>query len=78
MSGRGWEVLTDVWEWSGGPLGCPRVVGRLSHISGRPFRILSTTQCFKQFNRVELHTELMKCSPVILAPGITQQFEQLA
>ena len=22
-----WEVLTDSWEWSGGPLECPKVVG---------------------------------------------------
>ena len=38
--------------------------------------ILLTTWCFKQFNRVELYTELMKSSPRILVPSITQQFEQ--
>ena len=27
MSGSGWEALLDVREWSGGPHGCPRVVG---------------------------------------------------
>ena len=32
---------------------------------------------FKQFNRVELYTELMKCSPMILLPSITRQFKQL-
>ena len=26
--------LLDVWEWSGGPPGCPGVVGRLAWMSG--------------------------------------------
>ena len=34
MSGRGRESLKDVQEWSGGPPGCPGVVGRPSRISG--------------------------------------------
>ena len=34
MSGTGREILPDVMEWSGGPSGCPRVVGRPSRISG--------------------------------------------
>ena len=38
--------------------------------------IPSTTQCFKQFNRVELYTKIMKYSPRILASSITQYFEQ--
>ena len=34
MSGNGREDLGDVWEWSGGPFGCPEVVGRPSGMSG--------------------------------------------
>ena len=34
MSGSGREDLLDVWEWSGGPPGCPRVGGRISWMSG--------------------------------------------
>ena len=34
MSGSGREALPDVWEWSGGPLGCPTVVERPSRSSG--------------------------------------------
>ena len=34
MSGSGQEALPDVREWSGGHLGCPRVVGRPSLMSG--------------------------------------------
>ena len=33
MSGSGLEVLPDVWEWTGAPLGCPGVIGRTSQIS---------------------------------------------
>ena len=29
-----WEALPDEWEWSGGPPGCPGVVGRPSRMSG--------------------------------------------
>ena len=32
MSGR--EALKDVREWSGGPRGCPGVIGRPSRLSG--------------------------------------------
>ena len=42
MSGSGREALPDVREWSGGPLGCPVVVGgpsRMSGMVGRPFRM---------------------------------------
>ena len=37
MYGNGWEALPDVWEWSGGPPGCPGVVGRSfrKSVSGR-------------------------------------------
>ena len=28
MSGSGWEALTEAWEWSRDPPGCPGVVGR--------------------------------------------------
>ena len=38
--------------------------------------ILSNTQCLKQFNRVELYTELMKCSSIIFVLPITQGFQQ--
>ena len=44
MSGRGWKAspmsgsgrvtLPDVREWSGGPPGCPGMVGRPSRMSG--------------------------------------------
>ena len=34
MSGSGLEALTDVWEWSGGPHGCPRVVWSPFWMSG--------------------------------------------
>ena len=34
MSRSGWETLTDVREWSGGPPGCPGVIGRSSLMSG--------------------------------------------
>ena len=34
MSGSGLEALMDVREWSGGPHGCPGVVGRPSQMSG--------------------------------------------
>ena len=34
MSGSGREALTDDREWSGGPLGCPVLVGRASRMSG--------------------------------------------
>ena len=39
MSGSGLEALPDVWEWSGGPPGCPVVVGKPSWMSGRPSRM---------------------------------------
>ena len=34
MFGSGWEALQDVRKWSGGPPGCPGVVGRPSRMSG--------------------------------------------
>ena len=34
MSGSGSEALPDVWEWSGGPPGCPGVVGRPFQMNG--------------------------------------------
>ena len=34
MSESGREALLDVWEWSGGPPGCSKVVGRPSRKSG--------------------------------------------
>ena len=34
MSGSGREALLDVLEWSGGPHGCPLVVGSPSRMSG--------------------------------------------
>ena len=34
MSGSGREALPDVREWSGGPPGCPGVVGRPTRMSG--------------------------------------------
>ena len=36
MSGSGRETLSDVQEWSGGPPGCPGVVGRPSQRPGGP------------------------------------------
>ena len=33
MSGSGREVLSDVQEWSAGPLECSRVVGRTFRMS---------------------------------------------
>ena len=30
----GWEALPNVWEWLGGPSGCPGVVGRPSRMPG--------------------------------------------
>ena len=33
MSSSGREAFQDVREWSGGPPGCPEVVGRLSRMS---------------------------------------------
>ena len=42
MSGGGGEVLWNVWEWLGGPPGCPGVVGRpfrMSRRVGRPSRM---------------------------------------
>ena len=35
MSGRGLEALPDVREGSGGPPGCPEVIGRPSQMSRR-------------------------------------------
>ena len=34
MTGSGSVALGDVQEWSGGPPGCPRMVGRPSRMSG--------------------------------------------
>ena len=34
MSVSGWEALSDVWELSGGPPGCPEVVRWPSRMSG--------------------------------------------
>ena len=34
MSGIGQEALLDVREWSRGPAGCPRQVGRTSRMIG--------------------------------------------
>ena len=34
MSWSGWEALSYVREWSGGPPGCPGVVKRPSRMSG--------------------------------------------
>ena len=34
MSGSGWEVLSNVREWSGNPPRCPRVIERSSEMSG--------------------------------------------
>ena len=34
MFGSGREALLDIREWSGGPPGCPGVVGRSSRMSG--------------------------------------------
>ena len=34
MSMSGWEALSDIHEWSGGPPGCSGVVGRPSRMSG--------------------------------------------
>ena len=47
MSGSGRETLPDVWEWSGGPSGCPRVVGgppRYPGVVGKPFRMSGSGQ----------------------------------
>ena len=35
-----WEALLDVWEWSGGPLGCPGVVRRPSQMFGSNWEAL--------------------------------------
>ena len=40
MSGSGRESLPDVLEWSGGPPGCPGVVGKTSRMSGSGREIL--------------------------------------
>ena len=29
-----WEALTNIWEWSGGPPGCSKLVGRPSRMFG--------------------------------------------
>ena len=34
MSWSSWDALPDVWKWSGGPPGCPRMVWRPSRMSG--------------------------------------------
>ena len=34
LSRSGWETLTDVREWSGGPPGCQSVIGRPTQMSG--------------------------------------------
>ena len=39
MSRSGLESLSDVREWSGGPPGCPGVVGRPFRMVGRPARM---------------------------------------
>ena len=42
MPGSVWDALPYVWEWSGGPPGCSRVVWRPSRMSlrgGRPFKM---------------------------------------
>ena len=49
MSGSGREAQADVWEWSGGPYGCPRVVRRPSRVVGRP---LPMSGCGQEVSRV--------------------------
>ena len=34
MSGSDWETLRDVWKWSGGRPGCPRVDVMHTRMSG--------------------------------------------
>ena len=41
ISRSGRETLLDLWEWSGGPLGCLGVVGRPSRMSGTGREVLS-------------------------------------
>ena len=40
MSGRSREALPVVWEWLGGPPGCPEVVGMPSRMSGSGWEAL--------------------------------------
>ena len=42
MSGRGRQVLPNVREWSGGPLGLTIVVGKTSRVIGRPSRMFGS------------------------------------
>ena len=49
MSGSGRVALPDIRVWSGGPPGCPgvvgmlfRVVGMISRVAGRPSRMFGS------------------------------------
>ena len=44
MSGSGWDAFSDVREWLGCLLGCPRVVGRPSRMSGSGREALQDVQ----------------------------------
>ena len=44
MSGSGRKALPDIREWSGGPPGFPRVVGKTSREIGRPFQMFGSGQ----------------------------------
>ena len=44
MSGRGWDVLPDVWEWSRGPLGCLGALPDVREKSGCPPRCLGVVR----------------------------------
>ena len=44
MIESGLEELRDVWDWSGGPPGCPEVVGRPSWVVGSPSRMSRSGQ----------------------------------
>ena len=43
MTGSGQEVHQDVREWSGGPFGCPGVVGKPFRMSRSGLEALSET-----------------------------------
>ena len=59
-----------------GPADARKADGRSVHVlevdeSCHPYYGPYSLWCFKQFNRVELYTELIKSSPRILVPSVT-------
>ena len=61
MSGSGREAIPDVREWSGGPPGCPGVVGRPSRMSGSGQEALPNVRAWSRG-----HPE---CLGVVLIPS---------